>query len=120
MYAGNRLLTYEIYERAKVFGQKPSDVALLDESVGEIGRFYFDRGVWAFGRHVANRLEDAAQSSNEAIARAQRAREWERLMGADMTDSTTGFADPGVDSLTPHGRVAGEDHSDDDDLIVLD
>jgi hypothetical protein len=120
VYAANRRLAYEIYERAKLFGQKPSDTALLDEAVGEIGRFYFDRGIWAFGRHVANRLEAAGQSSNQAIAQAQREREWERLMGADMTNSATGFADPSVDSLSPHGRIAGEDGRSDDDLIVLD
>lgn len=121
MYASNPLLTYEIYERAKLFGQKPSDTALLDESVGEIGRFYFDRGVWAFGRHVANRLDEAGQSKNPAIAQAQRAREWERLMGADMTNSATGFADPSADSVSAHGRTVGApaDRSD-DDLIVLD
>jgi hypothetical protein len=77
--------------------------------------------VWAFGRHVAQRLEEASQSKNPAIARAQRAREWERLMGADMTNSATGFADPSSATITAHGRAVGAEAGDpDDDLIVLD
>lgn len=120
MYATNRLLAHEIYERAKLFGQKPSDVALLDECVGDIGRFYFDRGIWAFGRHVASRLEEAGQSKNASIARVQRMREWERLMGADMSSSATGFRDPGSDSVSTHGRVVGDTAARDDDEIVLD
>jgi hypothetical protein len=100
-----------------LFGKNPSDVALLDERVGEIGRFYFDRGIWAFGRHVANRLDEAGQSENPAIARTQREREWERLMGADMTDSATGFRDP-VGPVSAHGRIVGA--AGDDDEIVLD
>lgn len=83
-----------MYERAKLFGQRPSDIALLPESVRDIGRFYFDRGVWAFGRHVATRLEEAASSREPSIARMQREREFDRLMGADMRTSTAGFADP--------------------------
>lgn len=101
-----------------MFGQNPSDVALLDERVGEIGRFYFDRGIWAFGKHVARQLDEAGQSDNQTIARAQREREWERLMGADMTNSATGFRDPG-ESLSAHGRIVGGAEAGDDDEIVL-
>jgi hypothetical protein len=119
VYATKPLLAYEIYERAKLFGQKPSDVALLDERVGEIGRFYFDRGIWAFGKHVANRLDEAGQSENPTIAQAQRLREWERLMGGDMTNSATGFRDPS-ESVSPHGRVIGRDADSDDEDIELD
>ena len=117
MYATKRLLAYEIFERAKMFGQNPSDVALLDECVGEIGRFYFDRGIWAFGKHVANRLDEAGQSNNKTIARTQREREWERLMGTDMSNSTTGFRDLG-ESVSPHGRVVGGPVSGDDDIVL--
>jgi hypothetical protein len=121
VYAANPLLAYEIYERAKLFGQKPSDFALLDECVGDIGRFYFDRGIWAWGKRVISRLEEAGQSSNESIARTQRQREWERLMGADMTNSATGFREVNADSVSSHGRVLGADTGgDDDDLVVLD
>jgi hypothetical protein len=119
VYATNRLLAYEIFERAKMFGQNPSDVAILDERVGEIGRFYFDRGIWAFGKHVANRLEEAGQSDNQTIARAQREREWERLMGNDMTNSAAGFRDP-AESVSAHGRIVGSAAAGDDDEIVLD
>jgi hypothetical protein len=119
VYAANRLLAYEIYERAKLFGQNPSDVALLDERVGEIGRFYFNRGIWAFGKHVARRLDEAGQSRDQTIAQTQREREWERLMGADMTSSATGFRDPG-ESMSAHGRVVGGPAAGDDDEIVLD
>lgn len=100
-----------------MFGQKPSDVALLDECVGEIGRFYFDRGIWQFGRYVASRLDEVGQSSNPTIARTQRMREWERLMGADMSNSATGFRDPG-DSVSAHGRVVGDPGRDDDDIVL--
>lgn len=103
-----------------MFGQNPSNVALLDECVGEIGRFYFDRGIWAFGKHVANRLDEAGQSDNATIARAQREREWERLMGADMSNSATGFRDPEFDSVSPHGRVVGAPDRRDDEDIILD
>lgn len=102
---------------AKLFGQKPSDVALLDDCVGEIGRFWFDRGIAAFGNGVAAALERAGQASNPTIARAQRQREWERLMGGDMESSATGFADVGADSVSAHGRVIGDDP--DDEEIVL-
>ncbi|TDO18129.1 hypothetical protein EV580_1311 [Mycobacterium sp. BK086] len=61
-------------------------------------------------------LEKASQSNNAAIAQIQRTREWERLMGVDMSTSTTGFADPG-ESMTPHSRrVGGEDRPDTDDM----
>jgi hypothetical protein len=116
VYATNRPLAYEIYERAKLFGQNPSDCALLPECVGEIGRFYFDRGIWAFGRHVTNRLQEAGQSSNASIAQAQREREWEKLMGGDMTSSATGFADPS-EAASVHSRVVGEPSAEDEDLL---
>lgn len=41
-------------------------------------------------------------------------------MGADMTNSATGFADPSADSMTAHGRALGDVDRADDDLIVLD
>lgn len=109
MYARNRPLAYEIYLRAKAFGCKPSDVALLAECVEEIGRYYFDRGIWAFGRDVDAKVDEAGQSKDSTIARTQREREWERLMGADMSNSTAGFADPG-------SAMAARDDSDDDDI----
>lgn len=93
---------------AKLFGQRPSDIALLDDCIGEISRFWFDRGIAAFGNGVAAALEKAAQSSNPTIAATQRQREWERLMGGDMETSTTGFRDV-HDPLSAHGRVVGAD-----------
>lgn len=45
-----------------------------------------------------------------------REREWERLMGEDMTNSATGFAEPDPDDVTAHGRVVGREDED----IVLD
>ncbi len=104
-----------MFERAKLFGQRPSDVALLDERVEDIGRFYFDRGIWAFGRHVAARMAEVGQSQDAGIAETLRLREWERLMGADMSNSATGFADPGA------AMAAREDSDDNVDVdIVLD
>lgn len=102
---------------AKLFSQKPSDVALLDDCVGQFGKFYFNRGIAAFGRGVHARIEEVGQSSNPVIARTQRIREWERLMGGDMEGSAAGFADPTV-SASAHARVVGEPAEDDD--IVLD
>lgn len=104
---------------AKLFGQKPSDVALLDDSVGRVGRWYFDRDVAAFGLGVHSRMERAGQSSNAAIARMQKEREWERLMGGDMATSTTGFQDPSPDSISAHGKAIGDVDDDDDEDIIL-
>lgn len=103
---------------AKLFGQKPSDIALLDESVGPIHRFYFDRGIAAFGQAVHMRVEQAGQSRNPVIAKAQRAREWERLMGGDMSKSATGFADPSSESLSAHGMSVGRDDSGEEEMIL--
>lgn len=86
-------MAFETYQKATTFGQRPSDVALLDECVDEIGRFYFDRGIFAFGEHVEASLTKAGTSKNPSIAAAQRQREWERLMGIDAQASTA-FADP--------------------------
>lgn len=100
---------------AKLFGQRPSDVAILDECVGEFGRFYFDRGIAAFGQAVNARVERAGQSSNPTIAKTQRMREWERLMGGDMANSAAGFASPSEASGSSHGRVIGAPRNEDDD-----
>ncbi|OBC11441.1 hypothetical protein A5784_35175 [Mycobacterium sp. 852013-50091_SCH5140682] len=102
---------------AKLFHQKPSDIAILDERVGEFGTFFFNRGIAAFGRGVLSRLDEVSQSKNPVIARTQRMREWERLMGGDMDQSTTGFADPTEGSASAHARVVGERDGDED--IVL-
>ncbi|ETB35630.1 MULTISPECIES: hypothetical protein [Mycobacterium avium complex (MAC)] len=102
---------------ATLFNQRPSDVALLDESVGPIGRFYFDRGIASFGQAVKVRVEKAGTASNPAIAKTQRMREWERLMGGDMTNSTTGFADP-LDAPSPRSRVKGRPDDDAAELAV--
>lgn len=85
---------YEIYRRAKAFQTLPHDVAVLDTRVDEVGRYLFDRGIWMFGESVERRVEAAGTSRYPSIAAMQRQREWERLMGVDMTESTTGFADP--------------------------
>jgi hypothetical protein len=116
-YARNPKLAYEVYEMAKLFCQKPSDIAILDDCVGEFGRFWFDRGIAAFGRAVHQRMEQAGQSSNETIARTQRIREWNRLMGEDMSTSAAGYADPS-EGLSPHARAHGM--ADEEDDIVLD
>lgn len=105
---------------AKLFGQKPSDVAILDERVGEFGRFFFNRGIAAFGRGVHARLDQVATSSNAVIAKSQREREWERLMGGDMENSMTGFADPTPDTVSANARVIGGDTDDDEEDIILD
>lgn len=112
VYADNRTLAFEIFELATLFHKLPSDVALLDESVNSVGRFWFDRGIAAFGRAVQTRVEKAGESSNAAIAQTQRQREWERLMGGDMETSATGFADP-TKSSSPY--ALGLDNDDDDD-----
>jgi len=111
VYARSKTLAYEIFERAKMFSQRPSDVALLDERVGDIGRFYFDRGIWAFGRHVASRMAEVGKSSDPGIAETLRLREWERLMGADVSNSATGFADPGA-------AMAARDEEGDEDIVL--
>lgn len=109
-------MAHEIYRRAKAFNQRPSSIVLLDDCVDDIGRFYFDRGIWAFGEAVANRIEEvAAETSNPVIARARRDREWARLMGDDMATSGAGFADVG-ESVSPHARVVGEDEVSSDEL----
>jgi hypothetical protein len=87
-------MAYEVYEMAKTFGQKPSDVALLDDCVSGFGLFCFNRGIAAFGNAVHSRMQRAGRSDDAAIARFQREREWARLMGADMETWTDGFADP--------------------------
>jgi len=85
--------------------------------VDDIGKYYFDRGIWAFGERVKNRLEEVAgNTQNAAIAQSRREREWERLMGADMSQSTAGFADPSPESLSAHGRSVGE--SDEDEIEI--
>lgn len=104
---------------AKLFSQRPSDVAVLDDCVGEFGRFWFNRGIAAFGRAVHARMEEVGQSSNPAIAQAQRIREWNRLMGEDMTGSAVGFRDPG-EGLSAHGRAIGLEDDDEDDIVLDD
>jgi hypothetical protein len=68
-----------------------------------------------FGRHVISRLQEVEQStSNRAIGQMLREREWERLMGEDMANSATGFAEPDPDDVTAHGRVVGGGREDED------
>lgn len=105
---------------AKMFNQRPSDVALLDDCVSRVGRFYFDRDIADFGSGVHARMQQVGQSSNPAIARMQKEREWERLMGGDMSTSTTGFQDPSPDSISAHGKAIGAPEDDDEEDIVLD
>ncbi len=106
---------YQIYRMAKDFGCRPSDFAFLDDSVGAIGRWYFDSGVWAFGEYVTTSISKAGQNSNPAIAQVQRTWEWERLLGGG--NSGSGFADP---STSDHARVVGKStEEDDDDEIIL-
>lgn len=109
-------MAFEIYEMATLFGQRPSDVAILDERVDALGLFYFDRGIATFGRAVQSRVEKAGTSSNAAIAQTQREREWERLMGGDVLSSATGFADPAAGDLSRHARATGRDESDDEEM----
>lgn|GEM_PF-4668171 len=110
MYSEDRKLAYEIYQRATAFNQRPSDIAYLDDCVDEIGRYYFDRGIWAFGEHVKNRLDEVVGTTqNAAIAQSRREREWNRLMGVDMSQSAAGFADPTPESITAHGRSVGDE-----------
>lgn len=103
---------------AKLFCQRPSDIAILDDRIGQFGRFYFDRGIAAFGRGVLSRLDEVSQSKNPVIARTQRLREWERLMGGDMDQSTTGFADPAVAASSSNARVIGAQSNDDEDIVL--
>lgn len=102
---------------AKLFSQRPSDVAVLDDCVGEFGTFYFNRGIAAFGRAVAARLDEVSKTNNKAIAQAAREREWARLMGEDMTNSPVGFRDPG-EGLSAHGRSLGGADVDDDEIVL--
>lgn len=104
---------------ATLFNQLPSDVALLSDSVGEYGRFYFNRGIASFGQAIKVRVDKAGTAKNPAIAKTQRMREWERLMGGDMTSSATGFADP-TDASSTHGRIKGrdDDDGDGDDVVI--
>lgn len=117
MYAENKILAHDIYEMAQLFGQKPSDVALLDDCVGDVGRYYFNRGIAAFGRAVKVKVEAAGTSSNATIAQTQRVREFERLLGRDMSSSAAGFRDPG-DGLSAHGRSIGGPDDGDDDMVI--
>lgn len=78
-------------------------MALLDDSITEVGRFYFDRGIWAWGNEVERRVNDAATSSNLSIAAAQRQREFYRLMGME-DDSMSAFADP-IEAASPHALI---------------
>lgn len=109
---------------AKEFGQRPSDFAFLDDSVGDIGRWYFDSGVWAFGNYVGQRLNEVVSgATNPIIARSLQDREFERLMGVDTDESTTGFAEPPTpDTVSVHGRIVGdfpEDTPDDDEEDIV-
>jgi len=118
VYSQDRRLAYQIYQRAIAFNQKPSDTAYLDDCIDAVGRYYFDRGIWAFGEHVKRRLDEVTNSTeNASIAQSRREREWERLMGEDMSQSAAGFADPTPESLSAHGRSVGEP---DDEVIELD
>lgn len=109
-------MAYEIWEMAKLFSQRPSDVALLDDCVGPICRFLFDRGIAAFGSGVHARLDEVSTSSNQAIVHAQRTREWDRIMGGD---GASAFADPTQGGISPNARVVGQDESEDDDDLVI-
>jgi hypothetical protein len=92
---------------------------VLDDCVGVYGRFYFDRGIAAFGRAVHARLDEVSQSENATIARAQRIREWERIMGGD--NIAAAFADPSADGgITSHGRAVGREDAGDDDITLGD
>lgn len=62
--------------------------------MGRLGRWVFDRGIWAFGRYVERSINEAATSDDPSLAAHQKEREFERLMGGDMQDSTSGYADP--------------------------
>jgi hypothetical protein len=104
-------MAYEIYEMAKLFSQRPSDIALLDDCVGPICRFIFDSTIAAFGRGVHARLDEVSTSNNPSIVQAQRAREWDRIFGGD---GAWAFADP-TEIDSPHARVVGQDESEDDD-----
>jgi hypothetical protein len=102
-------MAYETYQKAKAFSQRPSDVAVLPDDVNDVGRFIFDRGIWAFGEHVNSAVESAGSGTrNPTIARSQRIREWSRLMGEDMETSAAGFAAPSGEAMSKHGKVIGD------------
>ena len=62
--------------------------------MGDVARYYFDRGIWLFGEHVQSRIDAVSANTHDAaLAQTQRQREFQRLMGGDM-DVSTGFADP--------------------------
>lgn len=95
-------MCYQLYQQSKLFGKLPSEIAVLDDCLlDDIGRYYFNRGIYMFGQHVDARVEAAGTSRDPALAATQREREWERLMGFDMDESTTGFADPTADFDDP-------------------
>lgn len=115
VYAQNKSLAFEVFEMATMFNQMPSDVALLDESVNEFGRQWFNIGVAAFGRAVQGCLNRAGQrGGNAAMAQTHREWEWERIFGADSGSAS--YADPGEST---HARVVGRPESDDDDDEIL-
>lgn len=106
---------------AKTFGQKPSDLALLDDSISDVGRFFFNRGVAAFGNAVHERMSVIGRESSPVLARALREREWQRIMGGDP-DDTSAFAEPDPTSMSAHARVIGADDMelDDEEFDIVD
>jgi len=107
-------MAYEIYQRAKTFGKLPSDVALFDDSVVPLVRWYFDRGIWAWGEHVIGRLAEAGHGGNPAFAASRREAVFLELMGGDVSSA---YAAP--DAAAP-SRQAGVDRrasNDDDDRV---
>lgn len=102
-------MAYEIYQRAKTFGQRPSELAFFDDSVGPLARWYFDRGIWAWGEHVLGRLAEASHSGNPTFASWRRQAVFLELMGADVSSA---YAAP--DAAAP-ARQAGVHRTNQDD-----
>jgi len=107
----NRRLAWEVYNRTKDFGGKPHQHWVFDDEVNDLALFYFDRGVWYFGRRVDAELAEAGSHKNTAIANSNRMRALARCMGDDMSTSTVGFRDPAYEPTSEHGREAGEDET---------
>ncbi len=103
MYSQNKRLCYELYQRAKDFGHRPSELAFFGDSVGQLFHWFFDRGIWAWGRHVEGRLTEATHGGNPTFAASRREAAFQELMGGDVSSA---FAAP--DMAGPSRRALDE------------
>lgn len=76
---------------AQAYHRMPSEIYGVAGATG----FFFDRGIFLFGRYVEGEMSAAEErASNAMFARSNRERAFAACMGDDMGVSSAGFADP--------------------------